>query len=331
MKLNLIAEIPRQKATKASREAADGKGNIYLIGFFIISLLMICFGKSLVMVLAGLIILGYFVVGLVISYLQDWIEPRFFIERSFKVHKDTRNAEFHLKNYQWYLTLVNENNIEIFDVKSGNIIANLKEGNLETVGATILFSPSNKFIFINKFIQHKGEMKYLIQMWNINTSSLVFNLISENNDMNNFIFHKNEKLVFYTPRYCNSYHRDDETYTYNHSLIVWETKNGQIMCNECLDSYRSFNLDEKELKSKINNCLKSHKELGELIDYQYPLLDEADNQEVVIEPYPTQIIFPSCTKTYSGAMHYDLTKLKEYIFTEKATCIIVKIPLKEIK
>ncbi len=162
MKLNLIAEIPRQKTTKASIEAADGKANIYIIGFFIISLLMICFGKSIEMVLAGLIIISYFVVGLVISYLRDWIEPRLFIERSFQVYEHTVYAKFIFTNSQYFLILVNQDNIEIYDVKSGNIITNLKEVNLETVENTILFSPSNKFVFINKFIQHKGEMKYLI-------------------------------------------------------------------------------------------------------------------------------------------------------------------------
>lgn len=331
MKLDLVARIPRQKPTEASIKEAQGKGYITVIVFFIIAVLAICFGKSIEMVLAGLIILSCFVVALVTMYLQNWIEPRLFIERSFKVYEDTISANFIVTNSQYFLIFLKPNNIEIFDVKSGNVIANLRESNLEMVKEPILFSPSNKFVLISKFIQYKGEMKYLIQMWNINTSSLVFDLISENNDINNFTFHKNEKLVFYTFRYRDSYDRDDKTYTYNHSLIVWETKNGQIICREHLDRYSSFNLDEKELKNKINNCLKSHKKLGELIDYQYPLLDVADNQEVIIEPYPTQILFPSCTKTYSGSIHYDLTKLKEYIFTEKATSIIVKIPRKEIK
>lgn len=325
MKLNLIAEIPRQKATKASREAADGKGNIYLIGFFIISLLMICFGKSIEMVLAGLIIIGYFIVGLVISYLRDWIEPKLFIERTFKVYEDTKDAEFHLNNYQWYLTLVNENNIEIFDVKSGKIIANINEG-----ANHILYSPLKKFLMINKDIQDKAGTKYLTKMWDLNTFKLVFSYVGNSYHLNKFIFHKNEKFVFYCTIKTITIRASDQTYEHDYKLTVWQTETGQVMYE---DSFYNglYLLEKKELGSKINNCLKSHKELGELIDYQYPLLDEPDNQEVVIEPYPTQIIFPSCTKTYSGAMYYDLTKLKEYIFMEKATCIIVKIPLKEIK
>ncbi len=113
------------------------------------------------------------------------------------------------------------------------------------------------------------------------------------------------------------------------------------MCNERLDSYRSFNLDEKELESKINNCLKSHKELGELIDYQYPSLDTADKEKNAIKLYQTKIIYPSCVRIYDGINYahigydsnigYDLTKLKDYTFVEKATSIIIKVPRKEIK
>lgn len=59
------------------------------------------------------------------------------------------------------------------------------------------------------------------------------------------------------------------------------------------DDWFSINgsfLEKEELGSKINNCLKSHKELGELIDYQYPFLDEADKEKLAIEPYPKAIL-----------------------------------------
>ncbi|MEH2124912.1 hypothetical protein [Nostoc sp.] len=328
MELNLTTKIPRQKPTKASIEAANGTATIGIIVTLIMSSLMIFFGKTSTIGLAGWIIIVFLVGVFVVSFLQEWIEPiittRLFIERSFNVYDHTKYAEFYFKNSHRYLIMVNENNIEIYDLKSGNIIANLNEE-----ADAILLSPLNKFLLTQKRILHKGYPNVLTQMWNIRTSSLVFSFISRSADLKGFIFYKNEKIVLY----CNNSARINDGYNETSDedpkLTIWQTETGQIIDKHWFD-YESYS-DKKELEILIKTYLKSHKELGQLIDYQYPLLDDTDNEKIAIEPYRTKIIFPSCTKTYDGGTQYDLAKLKEYEFTEKATCIIVKIPLKEIK
>lgn len=67
MKLNLFAQMPRQKEEKASIETSQGKLNVYIIVFLIIFILIICFVKSLEMVIGAWLIMAYVVVNIIIT------------------------------------------------------------------------------------------------------------------------------------------------------------------------------------------------------------------------------------------------------------------------
>jgi hypothetical protein len=109
-------------------------------------------------------------------------------------------------------------------------------------------------------------------------------------------------------------------------LKIWEIKTGLVIYDKKLSvdikRYSSAASDQ-EIKTAINKVLKSYKEVGEL--------DELDEQENTPPLYPISIIFPSCKQNYNGYMEYDMKKIRQDKFTEKAIYIKVKIPLKELR
>jgi hypothetical protein len=289
---------------------------IYLIMFFVLISIDNPMSASLPLIVM-ILHLGIRVVGAI----QKFLEPFFFIEKSFKVYEHTKEAKFFLKNNRCYLAFLHENSIEIYDVQKGNIVIQ-EEGNLK------LFNPYNTFILTYSSIVENRSRRYIIKLYDINTYKSVFSCILD--DKGKLFFSKNRKYLLCCNTTTEEGHEYDEGYwswtDYYYDLKIWEIKTGLVIYDKKLSvdikRYSSAASDQ-EIKTAINKVLKSYKEVGEL--------DELDEQENTPPLYPISIIFPSCKQNYNGYMEYDMKKIRQDKFTEKAIYIKVKIPLKELR
>ncbi|AFZ60425.1 hypothetical protein H6G54_01520 [Anabaena cylindrica FACHB-243] len=291
---------------------------IYLIMFFgLISYTypLLAFIPLILMILH----LGIRVVGAI----QKFLEPFFFIEKIFKVYEHTKEAQFFIKNNRWYLALFHGNGIEIYDVLKGNIVIQQEEDFTLEDYEKFTLKYYDKFIMTySRIVDNKDkDRKFLIKVWDVN--KLVLECITDR--MNRFFFTKNKKY-FICCMISSQVYEDQEGPIY-YSIKIYELKSGQVIYDNFLSiKYSKFEFTDEDLKSKIKDILKSYKEVSEL-----DKLCELDEPENTPLPYPIAIIFPSCKKKYNGDIEYDMKKVRQDKFTEKATCIRVKIPLKELK
>jgi hypothetical protein len=260
------------------------------------------------------------------NVIEKLLERFFFIEKSFKVYEYTKKAKFLFKNNRWYLILFNENGIEIYDVLKGDTFIRQKENfTLGEYGEITLKYYDTFIMTYSNIVDTKGE-KFLIKVWNIN--KLVLECITDK--MNKFYITKNKKyfICCNISSYVTYYNRGDYENWHNYySIKIWEIKNNQVIYDNIYSTkYGNGKFTDEDLKLKIKDILKSYKEIGELYDL-YDLYE----LEYKSPPYPIAIIYPSCKQNYNGYMEYDMTKVKQYKFKEKATYINTKIPLKELK
>ena len=301
----------------------------FIIMLLISLIIIISFGGSISNELTSVLIITILYFGILIFIaMKEFLQPLFFIERSFKVYEHTRKAEFFIKNNRWYLALFHVNGIEIYDVLKSNILIKQEE---DFTLEKFTLKYYDTFIMTYSRIVENRDIKLLIKMWDVNTYKLVFRCIDD--VVNRFFFTKNKKYL----KCCeisstsHTYNRGDYEDWHNYySIKIWEIKNGQVIYdNSWSYRYDSYKFTDEELKSKIKDVLKSYKEAGELDELEES--NESNEKENISFPYPIAISFPSCKKKYDGYIKYDMKKVRQDKFTEKATCIRVKIPLKELK